>query len=172
MQQHPSSGSPWRWPHPTLGQERDSAWLAPGTRKLDTLSEVVWAKKCPTVLQELSFSWAVLPATQLTSVPIRIVFLRSNTFSMKPGSTRVLTVFLSRRRNQQQYKLHFQQFGPQSLFPHFPTPRRAQFFDINNFWQIAQEMFRLEICVLFVQTELFCVCHQRGQFVCLAWGKL
>lgn len=32
-------------------------------------------------------------------------------------------------------------------------------------WQREQEMFRREICVLFVQIELFCICHQKGQFV-------
>jgi len=45
-------------------------------------------------------------------------------------------------------------------------------FDIPASQQTAQEMFRLEICVLFVQTELLCRCHQRGQLVCVAWGKL
>lgn len=154
------------------------ALLAPGIalKEPHTLSKVVCAKKPPKAFQELSSSCAGLPATQLKSVPISIVFLRSNTFSTKPGSTGILKDFFffffsERGKKNPTTETEFPTVWSQSLFPCFPILRRAHFFNITTSWQIAQEMFRLEICVLFVQTEFFCICHQTGRFVCLAWGK-
>lgn len=86
LQEDPNSGPLWRPPHPRNGQDRGLALLAPGT--LILFSEVVWAKKHSTVFQELSFSYTV--CLLLKSILIRIIFLRSNTFSMKHGPTGVL----------------------------------------------------------------------------------
>lgn len=86
LQEDPNSGPLWRPPHPRNGQDRGLALLAPET--LILFSEVVWAKKHSTVFQELSFSYTV--CLLLKSILIRIIFLRSNTFSMKHGPTGVL----------------------------------------------------------------------------------
>ena len=106
------------------------ALLAPETTELNTLSEVVWAKKRPIVFQKLSFPYAVLPTTQLKSVPIRILFLRSNPFSMKPGSSGVLKYFFFKwrwKKKNQQHKLHFQQIGARVYFLVFPFPEEHSF---------------------------------------------
>lgn len=74
-----------------------SALLVPETTEPDTLPKMVWAKKHPVVFPELSFSDAVL----LKSIPIRIIVLRSNTFSMKRASTGVLKdIFLNDRKKR------------------------------------------------------------------------
>lgn len=104
-----------RWSGPGLGYaySRD--------HPLDTLSQMIWAKRRPAVFQELSFSYVVLPITLLKSVLIRIIFLRSNTFLMKPGSTGVLKDFFFNERKKQ-HELRFQQFGARVYFLVFTFP--------------------------------------------------
>lgn len=78
---------------PNDGWDRGLGYAYSRDHRLATLTQMIWAKRRPAVFQELSFSYAVLPTTQLKSVLTRIIFLRSNTFLMKPGSTGVLKDF-------------------------------------------------------------------------------
>lgn len=158
---------------PKDGRDRGLGYAYSRDHRLATLTQMIWAKRRPAVFQELSFSYAVLPTTQLKSVLIRIIFLRSNTFLMKPGSTGVLKdfFFFFLMKGKKQHELHFQQFGARVYFLVFTFPEEHSLSIIQLPDKQHKKCLDLRF-VFFVQTEWFCICHQRGEFVCLAWGKL
>ena len=142
MKQNPSSMSPWIPPHSKDGQGRRLGCACSRTTDL-ILSQMVWAKRSA-VFQKLSLTLFCLLLTHLKPVPVRIIFLKSNTSFVKSGSTKVLKDFFF---NESKKKTNMNCI-PNNFEPEFISScshsQKAQSFNITTSWQIAQGMFGLE----------------------------